>query len=55
MTTGATLDACSRALKNAGAASVAALTVARVVLGLGPQANPSGKPAPFAENLQTGN
>jgi len=30
-TTGATLDACSRALKQAGAASVAALTVARVV------------------------
>jgi ComF family protein len=55
MTTGATLDACSRALKNAGAASVAALTVARVVGGLGPQTNPSGRPAPFAENLQTGN
>lgn len=30
-TTGATLDACSRALKQAGAAKVAALTVARVV------------------------
>jgi ComF family protein len=30
-TTGATLDACSRALKNSGAAHVAALTVARVV------------------------
>jgi ComF family protein len=30
-TTGATLDACSRALKRAGAASVVALTVARVV------------------------
>ncbi len=30
-TTGATLDACSRALKQAGAASVVALTVARVV------------------------
>lgn len=30
-TTGATLDACSRALLQAGAASVAALTVARVV------------------------
>jgi predicted amidophosphoribosyltransferase len=31
MTTGATLEACARALKNAGAAEVAALTVARVV------------------------
>jgi competence protein ComFC len=30
-TTGATLDACSRVLRQAGAASVAALTVARVV------------------------
>ena len=31
MTTGATLDACARALKNAGAAAVLALTVARAV------------------------
>ncbi|HTV58692.1 MAG TPA: ComF family protein [Verrucomicrobiae bacterium] len=31
MTTGATLEACARALKNAGAAEVVALTVARVV------------------------
>jgi ComF family protein len=31
MTTGATLDACSRALRKAGAASVAALTVARAI------------------------
>jgi ComF family protein len=31
MTTGATLDACSRALRRAGASRVAALTVARVV------------------------
>jgi len=31
MTTGATLDSCSRALKKAGAAAVAGLTVARVV------------------------
>ena len=31
MTTGATLDACSRALRKAGAAEVVALTVARVV------------------------
>jgi competence protein ComFC len=38
MTTGATLDACSRALKQAGAASVVGLTVARVTSGLGPVA-----------------
>lgn len=34
MTTGATLDACSRALKRAGAAEVFALTVGRAVSGL---------------------
>jgi predicted amidophosphoribosyltransferase len=39
LTTGATLDACSRALKQAGAASVLGLTVARVVTGL-PPSNP---------------
>ena len=33
MTTGATLDACSRALKKAGAAKVLGLTVARLVPG----------------------
>lgn len=33
LTTGATLDACSRALKKAGAASVVGVTVARVVPG----------------------
>jgi predicted amidophosphoribosyltransferase len=33
MTTGATLDACSRALLEAGARSVRALTVARAVAG----------------------
>ncbi|MGA8036007.1 MAG: phosphoribosyltransferase family protein [Candidatus Acidiferrales bacterium] len=54
MMTGATLDACSRALRNAGAASVVALTVARG-FGLGTADRPSGKSAPFAENLQTGN
>jgi predicted amidophosphoribosyltransferase len=31
LTTGATLDACSRALRKAGAAQVVALTVARAV------------------------
>jgi ComF family protein len=39
LTTGATLDACSRALKKAGAASVLGLTVARVAIGL-PPSNP---------------
>jgi len=38
LTTGATLDACSRALKKAGAKAVLGLTVARVVTGL-PSAN----------------
>jgi hypothetical protein len=33
MTTGATLDACARALKKAGAAKVLGLTVARLVPG----------------------
>jgi adenine/guanine phosphoribosyltransferase-like PRPP-binding protein len=33
LTTGATLDACARALKKAGAAAVFGLTVARVVSG----------------------
>jgi ComF family protein len=41
MTTGATLDACSRALKSAGAASVVGLTVARVTSGLGPLPAPA--------------
>lgn len=35
-TTGATLDACSRALKRAGAKSVTGLTVARAILQTGP-------------------
>jgi predicted amidophosphoribosyltransferase len=35
-TTGATLDACSRALKQAGAKAVLGLTVARVVTALPP-------------------
>jgi predicted amidophosphoribosyltransferase len=36
LTTGATLDACSRSLKKAGARAVLGLTVARVVTGLPP-------------------
>jgi competence protein ComFC len=40
LTTGATLDACARALKKAGAAAVFGLTVARVVSG-GPPQSPS--------------
>jgi len=36
MTTGATLDACARALKKAGAAAVLGLTVARIVPGWSP-------------------
>ena len=36
LTTGATLDSCARALKQAGAAAVLGLTVARVVPGWSP-------------------
>jgi len=43
-TTGATLDACSRALLRAGAASVTGLTVARVVPELA-RTEPDGHPA----------
>jgi predicted amidophosphoribosyltransferase len=32
MTTGATLDACTKALRDAGASSVVGLTVARAIL-----------------------
>lgn len=42
-TTGATLDACSRALKRAGAKSVAGLTVARAVSSAAPAAVVSGQ------------
>ena len=50
MTTGATLDACSRALKQAGAASVVGLTVARVTSGLGPLPAPSPAAAPVSKH-----
>ncbi len=42
LTTGATLDACSRALKRAGAAAVMGLTVARVVSRAGAAATAAG-------------
>jgi ComF family protein len=42
LTTGATLDACARALKKAGAAAVFGITVARVVSGWSPQDSPQG-------------
>jgi competence protein ComFC len=58
MTTGATLDACARALKKAGAASVVGLTVARVTSGLGPiglQQAPVSAAQPVSKHLQSGN
>jgi competence protein ComFC len=58
-TTGATLDACARALKKAGAKSVNGLTVARAVLQGGPEAaRPTQKPttrqAQPASNVPSG-
>jgi competence protein ComFC len=58
-TTGATLDACARALKKAGVKSVNGLTVARAVLQGGPDvARPTQKPttrrAPPASNTRSG-
>lgn len=44
LTTGATLDACSRTLKKAGAKAVFALTVARVVPGWSRGSRPDGRP-----------
>jgi ComF family protein len=44
LTTGATLDACARALREAGALRVVAVTVARVVAGWASQ-SPAGEPA----------
>jgi ComF family protein len=58
MTTGATLDACSRALMRAGAASVVGLTVARVTSGLGPLPAPTSVAkaiAPVSKHLHSGN
>ena len=59
MTTGATLDACSRALKLAGAESLVGLTVARVTSGLGLLPAPKRAIEPVIEqvsgNLQTRN
>jgi competence protein ComFC len=55
MTTGATLDACSRALKSAGATSVMGLTVARVVMGLGPSDSPAALGAAGATGGAHGN
>lgn len=54
MTTGATLDACARALKSAGASSVLGLTVARVVTGRSPSGLPQTQEARKVETNQEG-
>jgi ComF family protein len=54
MTTGATLDACARALKSAGASSVLGLTVARVVTGRSPSGLPHTQEARKAETNREG-
>ena len=54
MTTGATLDACARALKSAGASSVLGLTVARVVTGRSPSGLPQTQEARKVENKPRG-
>jgi ComF family protein len=54
MTTGATLDACARALKSAGASSVLGLTVARVVTGRSPSGPPQTPDPRKAETNQEG-
>jgi ComF family protein len=52
LTTGATLDACSRALKRAGAAEVLALTVGRVVSSRAQLGPAQGRPTDFGEGNQ---
>lgn len=52
MTAGATLDACARALKSAGASSVLGLTVARVVTGRSPSGSPQPREARTGETNQ---
>ncbi|HTP44636.1 MAG TPA: ComF family protein [Candidatus Acidoferrum sp.] len=52
LTTGATLDACSRELKRAGAASIMGLTVARVVLGSSFTASKQGTKTQVPRNQQ---
>lgn len=54
MTTGATLDACARALKRAGASSVLGLTVARVVTGRSPSGLPQTQEAKKAGTNREG-
>ena len=54
MTTGATLDACARALKRAGASSVLGLTVARVVTGRSPSGPPQTREARKVETNEEG-
>jgi competence protein ComFC len=50
LTTGATLDSCARALKQAGAAAVMGLTVARVV----PSWSPTGPQHPTQQETEAG-
>jgi len=50
LTTGATLDSCARALKQAGAAAVMGLTVARVVPGW----SPTGPQHPTQQDTESG-
>lgn len=54
MTTGATLDACARALKSAGASYVLGLTVARVVTGRPPSAGAQSREARKVETNEEG-
>lgn len=54
LTTGATLDACARALKRAGAASVVGVTVARLVSGWPPSGPAERRVAGSGEGNQQG-